>query len=342
MDEDATMTDAAAEEFLGGVAAHVARRRSSEAAAAHGRPRSSAGHGDASAASRSHGPAAAAFLNTPASIEKQVEAVGVVDTNVSPLATPEHLVLPCPVRARRATNLPLNPRDFSKWLCNHRDLLIAFVGLEPANCRLIIPYMVIQEIDAFKKAVPSRRHKGTAPPGNAAGLETRAYRSNLLLYQLFSQHNPYVQGQKVYEYLEHSQPNDTPDDIILDCARFQQLFRAEKVTLLTDDKNLRVKALVHGIAIVERTPPNAKALLDALLNPSIPLAADDPRRRLPTAACASRARPPRSVPSVSRCERDWSSTSVRGAAASTTGRPGTMELVLGLGGAQGRERRCSP
>ncbi|KAL1398758.1 hypothetical protein pipiens_008703 [Culex pipiens pipiens] len=103
---------------------------------------------------------------------------------------------------------------------------------------LIIPYIVLQELDRIK-------HREAGRP-----LSQAACRSIRFLNDLLKRRDPRIRGQSTIEAAAPIIPIENPDDHIVNCC-CQQLgqVRAE-LFLLSNDVNLRNKALVSGLTAV--------------------------------------------------------------------------------------------
>ncbi|KAI8810994.1 PIN domain-containing protein [Cladochytrium replicatum] len=100
---------------------------------------------------------------------------------------------------------------------------------------LLVPTVVLKELDGLK---------------SQSSLEWKARNAINLLYDAFRENVPCVRGQKLEEVLlEADERKMNNDDKILGCCRYF-LQGTPRLLLLTDDKNLSVKAMVHSILSV--------------------------------------------------------------------------------------------
>lgn len=108
---------------------------------------------------------------------------------------------------------------------------------------IIIPWVVIQELDKLKSSnsVNSVKHS------NNEGVDFKARAGINWIFMRFAESDPHVIGQKMTETVVKC---DNNDDAILDCCiYFQQHYNAFTV-ILSNDKNLCSKALIHKIKTV--------------------------------------------------------------------------------------------
>lgn len=103
---------------------------------------------------------------------------------------------------------------------------------------VLIPWIVIQELDGLKSASSSY---GQA---NLATLSRSAVR---YIYECLSNGIVGLRGQKIVECLR---PGQTGDDSILDCARYWTEKQNVPVVLLSNDKNLCTKMMIHSIGAI--------------------------------------------------------------------------------------------
>lgn len=109
-------------------------------------------------------------------------------------------------------------------------MLQQIVASLPIQFVVLVPYAVISELDKLKLSSTVSTHAQTA---------------NAWLYSQLSQNTTVVVGQRMNDVV--STDCQSPDDSILDCCRFAMMSFARHVVLVSNDKNLCVKALVHAI-----------------------------------------------------------------------------------------------
>ncbi|KAG9292192.1 hypothetical protein G9A89_023912 [Geosiphon pyriformis] len=112
---------------------------------------------------------------------------------------------------------------------------------------VIVPWIVLQELDGLKTSQRKSDLPGTGPLNQfpqQVNLSTLAKTAIAFLHNCFMSKQEGVRGQKLDEKLEKSECND---DKILDCCRYFKSRTKCSTTLLSNDKNLCVKAMVHEI-----------------------------------------------------------------------------------------------
>ncbi|CAG8446985.1 5595_t:CDS:2 [Ambispora gerdemannii] len=110
------------------------------------------------------------------------------------------------------------------------------------NLVIIIPWIVLQELDGLKggsKKIPKNPKDGSQP-----ALSTLAQTAINFLHNCLLNGQEGVRGQKLDEKVDEAEKND---DKILNCCRYFKLETGSLVTLLSNDKNLCIKAMVHEI-----------------------------------------------------------------------------------------------
>lgn len=131
-------------------------------------------------------------------------------------------------------------------LLSHLQSLLQFKKtLQGMNVAFLIPWVVLQELDGLKKSEKALTdentiHSETSNPrltvGALARLATRIIHENL------KSGDKLVRGQRISEVWGKPENND---DKVLDCCLFYSQYA--KVILISNDRNLCVKALVHNI-----------------------------------------------------------------------------------------------
>ncbi|CAG8445622.1 3683_t:CDS:2 [Ambispora leptoticha] len=107
------------------------------------------------------------------------------------------------------------------------------------NLVIIVPWIVLQELDGLK-GCPKKQHNNNSQPA----LSTLAQTAINFLHNCLLNGQEGVRGQRLDENVDKAEKND---DKILDCCRYFKLEARCPVTLLSNDKNLCVKAMVHEI-----------------------------------------------------------------------------------------------
>ncbi|KAJ3012704.1 hypothetical protein HKX48_006121 [Thoreauomyces humboldtii] len=151
----------------------------------------------------------------------------------------------------------------TNYFISHLPFLEAVLRCLPSpHIQFVVPYAVIKELDSLKdnhkrteqkkaEAVMARVGDPGAQAPSMRTLSDYARKANSFLHQHLQFRNPGLRGQQISERSKDSDAHEiTADDRILDCCRFMQEMPGKKVLLLSNDKNLCVKALVHGIPTV--------------------------------------------------------------------------------------------
>lgn len=117
---------------------------------------------------------------------------------------------------------------------------------------LIVPWAVLKELDGLKNSgkIEYRKRNDVASTGDEDlnfTIGQRARLANNWLFEKLGERSESVFGQKITERLSSSASGD---DSILDCCRYFQTKADAFVVILSDDKNLCTKALIHEIMTV--------------------------------------------------------------------------------------------
>lgn len=134
----------------------------------------------------------------------------------------------------------------TNFIISHLKLLIQLQQLHTKyadSYKIIIPAQVVQELDGLKTA----RYRKDQPD-----LAVKARSAIDWCYACFHENDSVVQGQKISQVID---PTATKDDSILDCCLyFKQEHPSSLVILMTNDKNLCMKALTNGILTISYRP----------------------------------------------------------------------------------------
>jgi len=143
----------------------------------------------------------------------------------------------------------------TNFIISHLSIVRNLVDLYSASKGLVlVPWVVIQELDGLKSASSSY---GQA---NLAVLSRNAIR---YIYESLNAEKVGLRGQKISECLNS---RETGDDSILDCARYWAEKQRVQVILLSNDKNLGTKVMIHGIgAICHEKGLTANEILERIL-----------------------------------------------------------------------------
>lgn len=187
----------------------------------------------------------------------------------------------------------------------HLALLRDFVDLasspslpEPHRPTLLVPHVVVAELDGLKAssrlAEPTRRGTGVRAQSSIAALARAA--TNWLLDALApGRASAIVRGQRKGETLFGSRgppPGESNDSLVLDAALYH-VQRAGRAVLLTDDRNLRLRATIEQVeALGVDDDLDARRLLERLspaaVNPGSPPRGQAPEPRPPLSPEQSR------------------------------------------------------
>ncbi|KAJ3041931.1 hypothetical protein HDV00_008440 [Rhizophlyctis rosea] len=155
----------------------------------------------------------------------------------------------------------------TNYLISHLLFLQRLLQILPKPAvLLLVPYIVINELDAlkeyFKTSSSARRRNAEAADRirdepALSDSETKAIKSNLadcarqaiaFLHKYMLADNTGIKGQTIDQYVPGTDYTQlTNDDKILDCCRYAQLYMSTRTLLLSNDKNLCLKAHIHGI-----------------------------------------------------------------------------------------------
>ncbi|KAJ3182273.1 hypothetical protein HDU85_003315 [Gaertneriomyces sp. JEL0708] len=150
----------------------------------------------------------------------------------------------------------------TNFLISHLQFFIQVLKVLPAPQMIVlVPYVVLKELDALKdyhkrssrrdaSAVRYRMNPGSDTPAlaNEDSLSNAARDAISFLYDAFHKRLPTLRGQQINDYLPETPVADlSNDDKILECCRFARAKYGAQVALLSNDKNLGVKAMVNHI-----------------------------------------------------------------------------------------------
>ncbi|KAH3687953.1 hypothetical protein WICPIJ_001068 [Wickerhamomyces pijperi] len=134
----------------------------------------------------------------------------------------------------------------TNFMISHLDIVDSLSKLHLTyNHKIIIPSTVIKELDGLKGSNKISTEDGNFE-GKTIGLLARW--ANDWIYRQLASSNPSVRAQKLYECVDRSTQKD---DSILDCCLYFKLKeKVSTVVLLSNDKNLCMKALGNEILTV--------------------------------------------------------------------------------------------
>ncbi|KAK9325360.1 PIN domain-containing protein [Lipomyces orientalis] len=114
---------------------------------------------------------------------------------------------------------------------------------------LVFPLTVIHELDLLKTT--ARSSSPDLPSRYQSDISSLARRANDWLFRSLARSEPGIWGQKANEKVER---DILGDDSILDCCKYFQQMRHKAVVLISNDKNLCVRALIYSIRTVSFVP----------------------------------------------------------------------------------------
>ncbi|KAI8975042.1 PIN domain-containing protein [Mycotypha africana] len=140
------------------------------------------------------------------------------------------------------------------------DTVLDLANANPGSLLVVLPWIVIQELDSLKS-------RASESVKSSVRMAMRFIEIRLL------QKMTSLRGQQmdqVYDkYLESSKRNSNVkgDDRILDCCLYFNKVNRKPVTLLSNDRNLCIKAMIHQIDTVSaESVPKLESLLNKLLS----------------------------------------------------------------------------
>ncbi|KAK9454476.1 PIN domain-containing protein [Dipodascopsis uninucleata] len=114
---------------------------------------------------------------------------------------------------------------------------------------IILPETVIQELDGLKTI--REPISPNVPSKYATDVGSLARRASNWIYRILAQSSSSLRGQKSNEILKKDQRGD---DSILDCCRYFQEVLEKPTILLSNDRNLCIKALIYSIRTITYSP----------------------------------------------------------------------------------------
>ncbi|XP_022904106.2 transcriptional protein SWT1 [Onthophagus taurus] len=136
-----------------------------------------------------------------------------------------------------------NPIQNILYIIVDTNIFISHLNLIKDICKakndnklvVYVPWMVFQELDYFKDG-----------RGGGKITQTAAKKAVTFINEMLMRKDGTLKGQTVHEALSHDFSNSNADDNILFCClKLQQI--QPKIVLLSNDKNLRSKLLIHSI-----------------------------------------------------------------------------------------------
>ncbi|KAI8341577.1 PIN domain-containing protein [Blakeslea trispora] len=160
--------------------------------------------------------------------------------------------------------LSLQPHSFSEIAVldtnfllsrlGYLDVLLTLADENPSNLLVILPWVVIRELDGLKNS------------GNDSDVRASARKAMRFLELHLRDKSASLRGQKMNEVsnqaINHSR-DVKGDDRILDCCIYFQQLTQRRILLLSNDRNLCIKVMVHEIDSVSAESVDR---MEALLN----------------------------------------------------------------------------
>ncbi|KAA8911829.1 PIN domain-containing protein [Sphaerosporella brunnea] len=129
---------------------------------------------------------------------------------------------------------------------------------------VMLPWATIMELDGLKKSNSTIRHKNADGVEVAVSVGSLARRANNWSFETMKSQAKGLWGQMKEEVLDRTATKG--DTAILDCCRYVKEIKGFPTAILSNDKNLCVKALVYGIKAVSftGTPFTADGIMSVL------------------------------------------------------------------------------
>ncbi|AET38636.1 mRNA-processing endoribonuclease Ecym_3132 [Eremothecium cymbalariae DBVPG len=136
----------------------------------------------------------------------------------------------------------------TNFILSHLYTLEVLRGLAGEyNHKILIPNTVIQELDGLKQFDKTKSIEPNGPGHSTDSISLLARRANDWIYKNLANLDSCVIGQKLRQRIDH---NSVKDDAILDCCMYFKEIMKKLVILLSNDKNLCMKALAEHILTV--------------------------------------------------------------------------------------------
>lgn len=188
-------------------------------------------------------------------IQKNQEEWMIVEENID---TPASIVFSPPSENRLSLTLSKNANEESIFhdtvmLVVDTNFVISHLSLisdlskqcEVHNYIILFPWATIQELDGLKST------ENTYAGHKEQDMAFLVRKAMDFIYRSLLQKGNSIRGQKMTEIIDASL---TGDDSILDCCRYWHEKRLLKTILLSNDKNLAIKVMIHGIHSISYEP----------------------------------------------------------------------------------------
>ncbi|KAK4514238.1 uncharacterized protein ATC70_001827 [Mucor velutinosus] len=149
------------------------------------------------------------------------------------------------------------------------DTVLDLASENPGSLLVLLPWVVIRELDGLKQGNPDI---------SAGARKAMRFIELRLRDKIIS-----LRGQKMNEVWSKDMlknQNVKGDDRILDCCMYFQQVTHKRVTLLSNDRNLCIKVMVHDVdSISAESVPKMEALLNRIAKNSTSHSTDNPLSR---------------------------------------------------------------
>lgn len=147
------------------------------------------------------------------------------------------------------TVIPMLVLD-TNFLISHLSLLEEVRVLhEQYGHIIVIPWVVIQELDGLKENRKMSNHVDSTSDGSrkTSSIRYLARAATDWIYKHLASNTTSIVGQKLTQI---NDLNLTGDDAILDCCRYFQTHKGGLTVILSNDKNLCTKSLIHEVRTI--------------------------------------------------------------------------------------------
>ena len=119
--------------------------------------------------------------------------------------------------------------------------------LQDKAIHVLIPQMVLQELDGLKNSkIESIAYQSRCC---TAALQTALLQQQQQQQQLLG--HSVIEIQQKSQSIETLGPGDSNDDHILDCCLYWMKYESPYCLLITNDRNLAIKAMAHKIVVLD-------------------------------------------------------------------------------------------
>lgn len=166
----------------------------------------------------------------------------------------------------------------TNFMLTHLDIVEELKELaEQYNQVIVIPWIVVQELDGLKSSTRKNYHRSSSASSSnsSSGEDTittetigfLARKATAWIYQVFAQRDSRVVGQKLTQRIDK---NLRGDDSILDCCLYFQEEYLLLTIILSNDRNMCNKSLVHNIKTVTFTKSLTAKQISEMVQAEVP------------------------------------------------------------------------